>query len=619
MSNRTPTLFDDVPNDPGSSGELHETLPELLADRLELELIRFLESEYGQMSTEEKLAVVLTVQFRMAGHVCLPVEKTLRELGRLLDADSSVIKLLPERPIRLKRSAIIGNPGKGTPFVLVDEKLYQHRYYKMESALKEWIDQKSDSRLSNISDEQIELSNELFDSVEDEKNGEINWQKVAVLLSAFKPFIIISGGPGTGKTTTVARLLVLHQRSSRKPLKIALAAPTGKAAGRMGEALKAGMERLGIPEAEMENYPAEAQTIHRLLRGVEERGLLPSVREKKLPYDMVIIDEASMIDLSLMNRLLRHLAPETKLVLLGDKNQLASVEAGSVFADLCGKSGNLFRKETLDTLVSSGITMDQDQFDADLSSADDSIVYLTKSYRFSLDSGIGTLADAVNKGIESEEKTDEIFLAFSDVDHHPFEYVKPDFKQMMLAITERVKQASDIRDVEALLDFWKQQIWLTVVRRGLSGSDRLNLLAEQTIATKRAVRMNQGWYSGRPIIVTRNNYDLGVYNGDFGVCIQTGEDERLMVCIQSGSGIKMVRPERLQDFKPAFFLTVHKSQGSEFDTINLLMPKEDVPVLTKELLYTAITRAKKRFVLHGSKPLFVKGSKRRTERFSGFS
>jgi len=131
--------------------------------------------------------------------------------------------------------------------------------------------------------------------------------------------------------------------------------------------------------------------------------------------------------------------------------------------------------------------------------------------------------------------------------------------------------------------------------------------------------MDQGWYSGRPIIVTRNNYDLGVYNGDFGVCIQTGEDERLTVCIQSGSGIKMVRPERLQDFKPAFFLTVHKSQGSEFDTINLLMPKEDVPVLTKELLYTAITRAKKRFVLHGSKPLFVKGSKRRTERFSGFS
>ena len=619
MSNRTPTLFDDMPIDPGSSGELDKKLPELLAGRLELELIRFLESEYGDLSTEEKLAVILTVQFRLAGHVCLPMEKTLRELGNLLDIDASVIKLLPQRPMRLNVSAIMGEPGKGTPFVLDDDKLYQHRYHKMESILKEWIDQKSDSQASTVSDKHVELLHDLFDGEESDETGEPNWQKVAVLLSAFKPFIIISGGPGTGKTTTVARLLVMHQRSGRKPLKIALAAPTGKAAGRMGEALKDGMERLGISDAELENYPTEAQTIHRLLQGVEERGLLPPVREKKLPYDMVIIDEASMVDLSLMNRLIKHLAPETKLVLLGDKNQLASVEAGSVFADLCGKPGNLFRTGTVEKLEKGGIRLTGIYNERDLSNADDSIVYLTKSYRFSSDSGIGTLSEAVNNGIESEKEVNEIFSTFNDVEHQLFGYHKPDFEQMMLSVTERVKQASGIQNAEELLDFWKKQIWLTVVRRGLSGSDRLNQLAEQTLATKRAVRMQKGWYSGRPVIVTRNDYDLGVYNGDFGICIKTGEDERLKVCIQSGSGIKTVRPERLRDFKPAFFLTVHKSQGSEFDTINLLMPKEDVPVLTKELLYTAVTRAKKKFMLYGSKTLFVKGSNRRTERYSGIS
>src|SRR6056297_3213708 len=195
MSNRTPTLFDDMPIDPGSSGELDKKLPELLAGRLELELIRFLESEYGDLSTEEKLAVILTVQFRLAGHVCLPMEKTLRELGNLLDIDASVIKLLPQRSMRLNVSAIMGEPGKGTPFVLDDDKLYQHRYHKMESILKEWIDQKSDSQASTVSDKHVELLHNLFDGEESDETGEPNWQKVAVLLSAFKPFIIIYGGP----------------------------------------------------------------------------------------------------------------------------------------------------------------------------------------------------------------------------------------------------------------------------------------------------------------------------------------------------------------------------------------------------------------------------------------
>jgi len=130
--------------------------------------------------------------------------------------------------------------------------------------------------------------------------------------------------------------------------------------------------------------------------------------------------------------------------------------------------------------------------------------------------------------------------------------------------------------------------------------------------------MNQGWYSGRPIIITRNDYDLGVYNGDFGVCMKSNEEDRFLIHVQSGAGVKTIRPERLQDYKPAFFLTVHKSQGSEFDTVNLLMPKDDVPILTKELLYTAITRAKQEFVLYGDKLMFVKGSVRSTERFSGF-
>ena len=618
MTKRNPTLFDDVPEKDQTGEGLDSDLTDLLADRLEKELIRFLEQEHGEMTTEEKLAVIFTVQFRMAGHVCLSINKTVRELGNMLELDSQLMGMLPDRMLQLTESSIIGKPEQETPFVLDGDKLYQHRYFKMERSLKEWINQKSDLQSSVLSDKKIEILNELFEDEPKDENDEPNWQKVAVLLSAIKPFLIISGGPGTGKTTTVARLLVLHQRSSGKPLKVALAAPTGKAAGRMGEALKAGMKRLNMSDEDLEKYPLESQTIHRLLQGVEERGLLPPVREKKLPYDMVIIDEASMIDLSLMNRLTKHLAPETKLILLGDKNQLASVEAGSVFADLCGKADNLFREETVGLLDTAGIELDRSRFEADLSAADDSIVYLTKSYRFSSDSGIGTLAEAVNKGITSSEDFDQIVDRFSDVDQKAFDYQKHDFETIIEALTKRVREASAMTDVSALLDFWKMQMWLTVLRRGLSGSERLNQLAEQSLATKRAVRMNQGWYSGRPIIITRNDYDLGVYNGDFGVCMKSNEDDRFLIHVQSGAGVKTIRPERLQDYKPAFFLTVHKSQGSEFDTVNLLMPKDDVPILTKELLYTAITRAKQEFVLYGDKLMFVKGSARSTERFSGF-
>lgn len=616
MTMNNPTLFDDVPPEKEAAKDAAEKSAAQLTGRFANELFRHLKETHGVITPEEKLAIGLTVQFRIAGHVCLPVDKSLPELGRLIDLDASIIKQMPDRPLDLSASRVIGKSDEELPFVIDRNRLYQNRYYHMEQALKRWIDEKSADTSNLLSDESQTVLDELFE----EDGSELNWQKVAVVLSALKPFIIISGGPGTGKTTTVARLLVLHQRSSSMPLKIALAAPTGKAAGRMGEALKAEMIKLNLSDEELMSYPSEAQTIHRLLRGVENRGLLPPVREKKLPYDLVIIDEASMIDLSLMHRLIKHLASETRLILLGDKNQLASVEAGSVFADLCGKDDNAFRIETIETLEAGGINLPKKDYAKELSAAHDSIVYLTKSYRFDSGSGIGTLADSVKKGLNNSEAAAEVFQAFDDIDHMPFSYSKDDFSQMMLTISERVAKASQLTDVSELLDFWKQEIWLTVVRRGLSGSDRLNQLAEQSLATKRIVRMRQGWYSGRPVIVTRNDYDLGVYNGDFGVCMGSASDEtKYLVYIQSGSGIKKIRPERLQNYQPAYFLTVHKSQGSEFGAVNLLMPRENVPVLTKELLYTAITRAKRSFILHGSTSLFVDGSKKITERFSGLS
>lgn len=612
MTKRNPTLFDTPMDGNEFKSNTEESITDVLPGRHEEEVIRFLEAEHGDLEEEEKLVVIFILQFLKAGHVCLPTDRSITELGTLLEFTPDVIARLPDRSFEISDSKIVGKAADKKPFIKDGYRLYIHRYYKMELQLKHWIYEKS----AMVQDPAISDPKEILDQLFDDINGEINWQKVAVALSVFKPFLIISGGPGTGKTTTVARLLVMHQQLAEKKLKIALAAPTGKAAGRMGEALKHEMQRLDLTDNELQQYPSDAQTIHRLLRGVEERGLLPPARIKKLPYDIIIIDEASMIDLSLIHRLIKHLKPSTTLILLGDRDQLASVEAGSVFADLCGKKENGFRKETVERLKNSGIDL-QNKIQ-DLSAADDSIVYLTKSYRFDLDSGIGTLADHVKKGVSDESEVQKIFSSFDDLDHLGFNYEKNDFDTLTSQLSERVTLASQISDPEELLAFWKQLIWLTVVRRGLSGSDRLNRLAEQSIATKRTVRMKQDWFAGRPIIVNRNDYDLGIFNGDFGVCIESeSEENSYWVYVQSGSGLKRVRPERLQYVTPAFFLTVHKSQGSEFDSVNLLMPAKDVPILTKELLYTAITRARSSFQLVGSLQLFVKGSNRVTERFSG--
>lgn len=606
---KNPTLFDQADDLPAKQNNIFE-----LFGRHEKEIVNFLEQEYGELSGDEKLAVILTSCYVQAGHVCMPISKPADELARLIDLDDDITENLENRKLVLDNSSITGGPSQKTPMILNGGLLYFRRYFIDELRLKSWISEKSPhQQVKAIRDEDRIILDELFEKTS--SDNEINWQKVAAALSLIKPFLIVSGGPGTGKTTTVARILALQQRRVEESLKIALAAPTGKAAGRMGEALFSELQSLDLTADQIRGFPEEAQTIHRLLRGVEHRGLLPPARQKYLDYDIVIVDEASMIDLTLMNRLIDHIAEGTQLILLGDKDQLASVEAGSVFSDLCRNSGNMFSAETAAKLSKLAIEIPGDEDSTQ--NGNDSIVYLTKSYRFDENSGIGTLAGAVKAGINDKNRLVAMFSKFSDIEHHPFDYSKTDFDRMTSVLRDRVKHSASITDAAEMLEFWKSSIWLTVLRRSLSGSDRLNQLAEQSLAASGTVLMKQGWYHGRPVIITRNDYSLGIFNGDHGVCMK-GEGDELRVYIHTGADIKTIRPEHLIHYNPSYFLTVHKSQGSEFDRVKLLMPIKQTPILTKEILYTAITRARDTFYLYGDLGLFMKGSENRTVRYSGF-
>ncbi|MEX0661248.1 MAG: exodeoxyribonuclease V subunit alpha [Balneolaceae bacterium] len=582
----------------------------------EQEMIQFMVKEFGALTDDETLCAVFVSLFLKAGHVCLPMNRSAQEWVKILGIDHDEVRNLPDQPIAadaFSGSKIIRDKHQATPFVLEDDRLSFRRFWNYENKLLKWVT----NRVSHLSDPLItDLHKSHLDQFFPEKSDEINWQKVAAGMSVIKPFLIISGGPGTGKTTTVARILALHQRLAGRSLKIALAAPTGKAAGRMGEALTDQLKSIIKSGDERANFPSEAKTVHRLLSGIESRdNLLPPIEKKTLPYDMIVVDEASMIDLTLMNRLISHIREDTTLILLGDKDQLASVEAGSVFADLCQKKGNSFRTNTSKLLQQMGIAKnfpEQEQ-----SSINDSIVYLTKSYRFDKESGIGALADVIKNGVADKNKLDKLFSDFDDISHHEFSYGKgEDIQKILKDLAEKVKQTKGTNQQNDLMKFWKQSVWLAVLRRGLTGTERLNQLMEKYLVDHRLVQVENGWYHGRPIMITQNDYSLGIFNGDLGVCVRS-EDGSFNVFVESGNSVQKISPQRLVHFTPAFFITVHKSQGSEFDQVQLLLPREDTPLVSRELLYTAVTRSRKAFNVNGSLELVIRGIERPLERFTG--
>jgi exodeoxyribonuclease V alpha subunit len=577
----------------------------------EKEMISYLEQRHGKLPDDVICSITFLSLFLKAGHTVLPMDISPLEWGSVIGLNHAELNGLETLKIdknTLENCPLIGKPGEIKPFILSQKSLSFRKSLNQENKLLQWFI--NNSKKNNSADISEYITQIFPKSGQNDKD----WQRVAAILSIIKPFLIISGGPGTGKTTTVARIIALHQMISAKPLKIALAAPTGKAASRMGEALQTQLKEIDIPDDIKSKFPSEAKTVHRLLSGVREKGLLPPAEKKYLNQDVIIIDEASMIDLNLMYRLVNHLSPETTLILLGDKDQLASVEAGSVFSDLCQKQENVFSGDTLSLLNNFGERNipASDKID-DISN---SIVYLTKSYRFDQDSGIGKLAEAIKTGEASSESYHRILNQFTDVAHHAFDYRKEKIEYMIEEVLARIKSAQKISSPEKMMIHWKKSVWLSVLRRGLAGSERLNRLVEQQMAAKRVVESNRGWYHGRMVIITQNDYNLGVFNGDLGVCIRE-EDGSFAVHIESGSTMKKVKPNRLTNAEPAYFLTVHKSQGSEFDHVNFLLPPSFNPILSRELIYTAVTRAKYRVSIYGSEELLMKGIRNKTVRYTG--
>lgn len=633
---------------------------------------------HGETLPELALGAAMASRATREGHICLD----LREVaGKPLANDPGGL-LCPEPDTwceKLRGSGVVGLPGEYKPLILDHgPQLYLCRYWQYQQKLAEAVKARlarafshesdpaagstrlppSDSKASILSSPDGTTSalpsldgrgwggltwndtlkarlERLFPPA---TTNEVDWQKVAAFAAATSSFCVISGGPGTGKTTTVATILaLLLEETPALRLRIALAAPTGKAAARLQEAITNAKAGLPCPEAVRQAIPETASTIHRLLGAIPGSPYFRHHEANPLPVDVVVIDEASMVDLALMSKLFQALPLRARVILLGDKDQLASVEAGAVLGDICETGKKSFFSRGFGQAVEEICHCKLDPAllaDNPAQTPKDCLIQLRKSYRFADAGGIGILSQKVREsdaaGAMSALRSGEYpAVSWHEVSFgsHLAEAIRDELLDGFCAYFEAVEKlksqpgGGDATLIGEVFERFGQFRILCAVREGFCGVAALNGLVEQLFAEQRLVPKETRWYVGRPVLIGRNDYNLHLFNGDVGIFLPDPQAEsapRVFFPNPEG-GFRAFHPLRLPEHETVFATTVHKSQGSEFNHVMFVLPDRDSPVLTRELVYTAITRARDRVSLWGPESLFLKAVGRSTRRMSGLS
>ncbi len=527
-------------------------------------------------ASAESLAVLKAAAERASlataqGSVCVPLAEVAAGIPG---------KSVAELREALLSSKMVGPPqGEALPLALDESnRLYLRRYFDYERRLA-----------ANL------VRRATLGEPPPAPGAKPDWQKFAVELAMLRRLTIVSGAPGTGKTSTVATLLarVLEEDPEAR---IALAAPTGKAAARMLDALR---ERAAsLPPQIRERLPAESHTLHRLLGVTPEPGRFRYHAGNPLPVDLLVVDEASMLDLALAVRLVEAVPETARLVLLGDKDQLAAVEVGSVFADLSVKEASPLAE---------------------------SVVWLTESHRFAADSGIGRLAAHINAG-EGERALEWLSRSGDDSVawiEEPGGEIGQVSRKLALAgydgYFEALRERPD--DKAAIFRAFDHFRLLCAVRKTPRGVSALNRMLGAHLRSALDHPLDPGapspWYPGRPVMVMKNDTVLRLFNGDIGICLPD-DAGRLAVWFPDGpSGFRSLAASRLPWHEDAYATTVHKAQGSQFDEVLLILPGEAGKTAVRELLYTAVTRPRARVTISAGIEVFRAACARATERHAG--
>ena len=587
---------------------------------IDLHFGRFINRLAGSNDPDIFLAAALVSNAAGNGDVCLDLELFAR---KAISEEGGNKKPVACPPLdlwleKLGRTQVVGRPGDYRPLILDGKnRLYLYRYWNYEKRLSDTIKLRA---ADNIEDMDIKLlKNALKRLFPDNPDEEVNLQKIAALTSVFKRFCVISGGPGTGKTTTIAKILaLLTEVEAGKKLKIYLCAPTGKAAAKLSESIRSTKINIDCSETVKNLVPENAYTIHRMLKTIPGSSRFYHNADNPLPADVVVVDEASMVDLALLAKLIEAVPGKARIILVGDKDQLASVEAGSVLGDICNR-GDLpgYPAESYKALFG-GIELPADCKISGKPVLSDSIVVLQKNYRFSESSGIGSLSRAVNNG-----EADTFFdILRKKIDERiVWEEIKTRNElncSLEKKIFEGYRNYLTIDNPVAALDSFGRFKILCAINKGPFGVDAVNGLSESVLAKKRLINPSGRWYRGRPVLIKGNNYSLGLFNGDMGIITGGKDEEDLHAFFPGDSGTaRKLSPGVLPEHDTAYAMTVHKSQGSEFENVILVLPEKDYPVLTRELIYTGLTRTTGKIALLGTENVLRNAILRKTERASG--
>jgi exodeoxyribonuclease V alpha subunit len=523
------------------------------------------------------LAVALAVRAVRGGSVCVdlttvaddqaaPIEDGVAQAGlEWPDPETWLVALLASP---LVSGSASGDASAGVLRLLDDRLLYLDRYWREEEQVcADLLARPTDPTSTPEQQAELEVALDRVFSAEG-----YDEQRAAARIALAQSTTVLTGGPGTGKTTTVAALLALLAEQAagagRPPLRIALAAPTGKAAARLQQAVEEEVRRL--PESDQARLAGvRAVTLHRLLGPrPDSSSRFRHHRDNRLPHDVIVVDETSMVSLTMMARLLEAVRPGSRLILVGDPDQLASVEAGAVLADLVEG----LRERT-----------------------DVQVAALRTSHRFG--ESIGALAEAVregdaNRALELLHAGGEHLELVSDAS--PL----PRLRELLLPHALRLLESAERGDADAALATLEQQRLLCAHREGPYGVEHWNRQVERWLTDESGQPLWTSTYAGRPLLVTANDYGLGIYNGDTGVIVRRGTD--LRAAVAGTTGRLDLAPSRLGQVETMHAMTIHKSQGSQAEQVVVVLPPQESRLLTRELFYTAITRARERVVVVGS-------------------
>jgi exodeoxyribonuclease V alpha subunit len=600
----------------------------------------------GARSAPLLLASLVLSELEGRGHSCLLLDDLAGDPGTLLGWAEEDWKALAKAAKPLPRGVKgwmsqlaaceqvwrVGDLDYDQPLVLDDSRLYLRRYWRDETLVATCVRTRAQER-RDVDIEQARTWLEILFGAQ--RAGESpDWQRIACAVALRGAFAIITGGPGTGKTYTVARLLALLFATAPDAARqrIALAAPTGKAAARLKQSIDKALgelaDRVGgaLPLRELTTRMGAARTLHSLLGARPDTRSFAHHRGNPLDVDVLIVDEASMVHLEMMASLLDALPAGATLILLGDKDQLASVEAGAVLGDLChdAQAGHYDADTLAYVRAASGETIPPEYAGTGGPLAQQTVM-LRHSRRFG--GPIGKLALAVNAGdadgaaaaLRAPEAAGVLRWIDHAHQHHVIQLANEGYRPYLELLRAGSADHGSHEDwVRAVLQRFESFRVLCAVREGEWGVEGLNDAIEQRLAHAGLIARGD-WYVGRPVMVTRNDYPTKTFNGDIGLALpDPTRPGSLRVWFLEGDNVRSVLATRLRHVETAYAMTVHKSQGSEFAHTVLALPKEGGAVLARELVYTGITRASRQFTLTTPAPAVLgEAILRRTHRVSG--